>query len=99
MTEATVPIRLTHMWRRRGDKVVVFSDAHFNLVRLELNPVGSRVWELMDGQNCAGDIANQIAEEYPGVPRARILSGVLKFLAVVQNEWLAISREEYASYE
>ena len=97
--EQTVMVRLTHMWRRRGEAVVVFSDAHFNLVRLEFNRVGSRVWELMDGGRSVTAIVDELRREYPNVSGERITAGVIRFLERIRADWLAMSKEEFQTYE
>lgn len=94
-----VPVRLAHVWRRRNGKVVVYSDAHFNLVRLELNPTASRIWELMDGRRSVSEIANQLREEYPGCTQEQLAAAVLDFFDQMRQEWLAMSREELETYE
>lgn len=99
MMLSDVPLRLTHLWRQRGDCVVVYSDAHFNLVRLEFNGVGSRVWELMDGHRTAEEIVQQIQHEHPAVERSRIIEDVQVFFEQLREEWLALTTEEMATYE
>lgn len=44
-----------------------------------LNPVGARVWELLDGQRSAADIAGTIVEEYE-VDLERAAKDALRFL-------------------
>lgn len=99
MKSSTIPVRLTHLWRRVGDNVVVISDANFNLIRFEFNRVGGRVWELMDGATSVQEIANSICNENPSVPQYVILSSVEDFLGHLQSEWLMATREELAEYE
>ena len=99
MTPNDVPVRLTHMWRRDGDQVVVISDANFNLIRYEFNRVGRRVWELMDGKRSLQDIVNVLAVESPDVSPQLISSGVEDFLHQLQSEWLMVTREELSEYE
>jgi hypothetical protein len=87
------------MWRRRDEAVVVFSDANFNLVRVEFNRVGSRVWELMDGDRSVTAIVDELRQEYPGVSRERIAAGVVRFLERLHADWLAMTKQELETYE
>lgn len=77
---------------------MVFSDAHFNLVRLEFNGTGGRIWELMDGQRTLSEIADRVAAEYPDVPRELISLEVEQFVEQLHVEWLVATLEENAAY-
>jgi hypothetical protein len=44
----------------------------------ELNPVGSRVWELLDGRS-VGEIADRVADEF-GIDTGRAYQDVVRFL-------------------
>lgn len=52
-----------------------------------LNPTGARVWELIDGQRSAREIADRIALEYGAVPD-QALGDVLTFLSVLSDKQL-----------
>jgi hypothetical protein len=99
MTTAEIPVRLTHTWRRQGDKVVLFSDAHFNLVRLEFNRIGGRVWELVDGRRTVENIIDRVHAAYPASPRSDIESSVIPFLDELRAEWLVMTTGDLAAYE
>lgn len=77
---------------------MVFSDAHFNLVRLEFNDTGGRTWELMDGQRTLNEIVDRVAIEYLGVPHDLIALEVKRFVELLHVEWLVATREEVAAY-
>jgi hypothetical protein len=99
MNPAEIPVRLSHLWRCQGDAAVVVSDAHFNLVRLVLNPVGSKVWTLMDGERSVGEIASALSVEYPQVPLIDLTESVSYFLDQLREEWLMMTREELVTYD
>jgi hypothetical protein len=99
MRPEEVPVRLSHLWRWQEDVVVVVSDAHFNLVRLVLNQVGSKVWALMDGNTTVSAISEALSIEYPQVSADELAAGVSNFLEELRVEWLAMTREELTAYE
>ncbi len=91
--------RLSHMWRWRDDRIVVYSDAHFNLSRIELNEVGSQVWEMLDGQRRIRDVINILAERYPDASSDEIFEGISDFIEDMHEEWLVMSQEELNAYD
>lgn len=99
MNTAEVPVRLTHTWKRQGDTVVLFSDAHFNLVRLEFNQIGGRVWELVDGKRTVEEIVDQIHSVHPRAHRPDIEASVVGFLEELRGEWLVMTTGDLAAYE
>lgn len=106
MTETPKPIesaskfeRLTHLWRRKGDRVVVFSDAHFNLKRFEFNQTGARVWEMLDDARTVGEIVDDLQREYPEIPKDTIATAVVSFISDLEQQWLAVSQERLREYE
>ncbi len=50
------------IWRKLGDETVLLNVKTENYY--SLNEVGARIWELIDGQTTARDIAAKIAEEF-----------------------------------
>ena len=68
---------------RLGDEVVVL-DGEGRMVR-GLNPIGARVFELMDGARNAEEISGAIATEF-SVPLTRARRDVLQLLASL-SEW------------
>jgi pyrroloquinoline quinone biosynthesis protein D len=68
---------------RLGDEFVVL-DGEGRMVR-GLNPIGARVFELMDGARSAEEISATIASEF-SVPVARARRDVLQLLTVL-SEW------------
>jgi hypothetical protein len=69
-----------------GDAVVISPAA--NKVRM-LNPVGSRIWQLADGNHTVEDIASILTEEFE-VERDHARSSVASFVAdLVMQDLLA----------
>jgi hypothetical protein len=93
------PVRLSHMWKQTGNIVVIFSDARFNLSRMELNAVGSRVWLLIDGKRTVRDIIAILQREFPLEEKNCIAKGVKSFLNELREEWLVMNQEELKTYE
>lgn len=58
---------------------LVLLDVGAGLV-LSANAVGARIWELIEQKRTAGEIAQQLAEEY-GVPAERAQRDVAMFIA------------------
>jgi hypothetical protein len=52
-----------------------------------LNPIGARIWELVDGQRTVADIAAVIVEEYE-VEAGRAEGDVVEFLETLQTKKL-----------
>ena len=57
----------TMAWRVIDGEAVILSME--TKVLRGLNPVGSRVWELIDGQRSVEEIAHVIVEEFDAAPR------------------------------
>ncbi len=91
--------RLAHLWRREGQRIVVFSDANFNLKRYEFNHTGARIWELLDGQRKVRDIVRCLCEEYPEVSAEIVETTVVSFISELQSHWLATSQDQLRQYE
>ena len=68
---------------RLGDEFVVL-DGEGRMVR-GLNPIGARMFELMDGARNAEEISSAIASEF-SVPLVRARRDVLQLLSVL-SEW------------
>lgn len=96
---SSVYLRLTALWRRKGDRVIIYSDAHFDLVRLELNDVAGQIWELLDGQRSVEDIMNLLVSSQSDVNKEEIAEGVFELIDNLRQEWLVMSRREIDTYE
>jgi hypothetical protein len=94
-----VPVPLAHVWRKRDGRVVVFSDAQFNIERIELNELGSRIWELCDGRRSVKEIAEELAKGRSDVRVEDMASLVEAFLEELRSHWLLMPRDELESYE
>ncbi len=57
-----------------------------NTVRM-FNPVGSRIWELMDGQRSVGQIVDALVDEYDVEPE-RAERTTLDFFAMLEEKEL-----------
>lgn len=64
-----------------GTAVIVLADAGEVTV---LNPVGSRIWELIDGTRSGNDIVQQIVSEY-AVTTEQAVQDVADFLQTLVN--------------
>ena len=93
MTLDAYPVRLTHLWRWRNDRVILFSDATFNIRRFDLNLLAGTIWELSDGQRTVGDIVGIIANAFPTQPVEPLQAGVMTFLDDLEKEWLVMGRD------
>ena len=49
-----------------------------------LNPVGERIWELIDGQRRMGDIKDQLSQEFEVSPH-ELAQDLLEFLAQLEE--------------
>jgi hypothetical protein len=89
MSEATIYARHgSAAWRKlEGEMVLVHAERE---MILGLNGVGARIWELLDGQRPAREVARAIAEEYRRTP-ADVLADVLPFLADLERRHLVVS--------
>jgi len=56
-----------------------------------LNPVGTRIWEMLKGERSRDEIVDALAEEF-GLPRAQLLQDVSDFLRQLQQ--MKLAREE-----
>lgn len=70
---------------RLGDELVVL-DTEGAMLR-GLNGTAARIWELIDGQRRAGQIAERIASEFEA-PADRVLADVLSFLKLLEGKRL-----------
>ena len=99
MRSSECPVRLTHLWRRIGDRLIILSDATFNIRRLELNEVGGRAWELADGARSLRSIIELIAMEYPDESIERIAGSLLPFFAELEAEHFLTTRQQLDEYD
>ncbi len=65
------------IWRKMGEEMVLLNVKNENYY--SLNEVGSRVWELIDGQATPDQIASRVAEEYDA-PEEQVESDVMELL-------------------
>lgn len=93
------PVRLASQWRWQGDRLVVFSDASFNIQRVDLNLVGGMVWELSNGSLSGAEIATEIGRVFPDVALETLQDAVGRFLDELEALWLLTSTEALAAYE
>lgn len=52
-----------------------------------LNPVGSRIWELIENKICVNDVIDILLNEYD-VDKVKCEESVLKYLGILENEKL-----------
>jgi hypothetical protein len=79
VTLDSIPQHVPMVVSRVIDGEAVLVDPEHARIRV-LNAVGARIWELMDGQQTLGDIAQAITAEYEvDLPRAQ--TDVLAFCA------------------
>jgi hypothetical protein len=83
----------------REGRVVIFTDAQFNIERIELNEMGSQIWELCDGRRSVKEIAEELAKRHSDLRFEEMASVVEAFLGELRSHWLLMSRDELESYE
>jgi Coenzyme PQQ synthesis protein D (PqqD) len=93
------PVRLTHLWRRMDDRVVILSDATFNLRRFDFNEIGALLWEICDGKKTVRDIIAETTRQFPDADPSFIRTSIESFLNELEKEWLVLSVEELQTYE
>ena len=85
-TESIPSRRADVMWRRMGEEESVLlnvqSEEYYSL-----NDVGTRTWELIDGQTTTEEIAAKLAEEYEA-PLADIEADVRALLQDLRDQGL-----------
>lgn len=81
-----VPIHHPHTASRvfSGEAVVITPAA--NVVRM-FNPVGSRIWELIDGRRTVDEITRMLVDEYDVDPE-RATATSLEFFAMLEEKQL-----------
>ncbi|MGE5618857.1 MAG: pyrroloquinoline quinone biosynthesis peptide chaperone PqqD [Sphingomonadaceae bacterium] len=83
-----VPSRASDVvWRKMGEETVLLSAKSENYY--SLNEVGTRIWELIDGQATAGEIASRIAEEYDA-PAEQVEQDVVALLHELREQGLVV---------
>lgn len=93
------PVRVTHLWRRDGDRMVVFSSATFNIRRFDFNNTGARVWDLCDGTLTSQEIVERLRAEFSGDGGEEIQVAVFAFLDELEREWLVKPQRFLDEYE
>jgi len=73
-----IPLKASHTASQVIDGEAVVLDIPGKMLR-GLNPVGSRIWELIDGRRTLTEIALVVADEY-GRPGTEVLQDVTMFL-------------------
>lgn len=82
-----IPNRLKGLiWRDVDDGTVIVSPTA-GKVRV-LNPLGSTIWELLDGQHTVADIEEFLSQKYHQVPRPQISEDLQIFLDDLTNRGL-----------
>lgn len=80
------PLRAEHVVARTMEGEAVLLDLNSEEY-YSLNEVGSRVWELADGQHSVGDMVDAIVTEYEA-ERAQVREDVLDLLDELSREGL-----------
>ena len=84
--EAKVPVQNPDLAWRRVDEECILVDPQSSQATV-LNPVGARIWELVDGKRSLGAILGQILEEY-AVDRERLEKDAREFVADLSGKKL-----------
>ncbi|MCX5707988.1 MAG: PqqD family protein [Candidatus Omnitrophica bacterium] len=96
MTSLTeYPVRSPETASRKIEDETVIVIPQLGLARV-LNPVGSRVWELMDGRNSVAKIIEIVFSEFDADKEA-IATDVLDFLNDLRDKKMAIFQNEPAN--
>ncbi len=75
------------IWRKMGEETVLLNSRSENYY--SLNEVGTRVWELIDGQATVREIASRIAEQYDA-PVEEIEKDVVALLQELREQELVL---------
>lgn len=76
------------IWRQVDDGMVIVSPTA-GQVRV-LNPLGSTIWALLDGQHSIAEIEEQLNGRYPTVPPAQIHTDLHTFLTELTSRGLIV---------
>ena len=60
---------------------------------ITLNPVGTLVWNALDGQRDAGAVADHLLPGFEGVTRSQLEADVVKFLGEMSDEGLVVEAD------
>jgi hypothetical protein len=93
------PVRLSHLWRWDRERMIVLSDAAFDLRRFHFNTVGGMVWELSDGRHSVAGIVEAVCRAFPAATRPEVEQTVANFLWDLQQEWLVGPQRWLDEYE
>jgi hypothetical protein len=74
------------IWRQVDDGIVIVSPTA-GQVRV-LNPMGSHIWEQLDGQHSLGDIEQSLIGRYPHIPATQIHTDLHQFLNELSSRGL-----------
>lgn len=88
-----IPVHHPHTASRvfSGDAVVITPAK--NMVRM-FNPVGSRIWTLIDGQRSVSEIIGILVEEYPDVTFEHAQKTTLDFFRMMESKHLVAWLDE-----
>ena len=77
------------MQEKAGDRIVLLDPAGRELITL--NPVGSVVWELADGDHSVEELAGRLAQRFPAVPAEQVAADVAAFVAELSSMGLLVA--------
>lgn len=79
------PVRRYYLWRYTS-----YEPPRSELIlpekTLELNTVGTLLWEALDGTRLAAHLVDLLQEAYPSVPTERLSRDILEFLLFCHKE-------------
>lgn len=88
---ACVPLRATGLSARELDGRLYLLTLRDRVLR-SLNPLGARVWDLMDGRRTTGDIVQAVLSEYE-VDLPRVRDDVIGFVEELEHSGLVTISE------
>jgi Coenzyme PQQ synthesis protein D (PqqD) len=88
-----VPKRCWDIWRREPDSEIISVYDEFGR-KYYLNPVASKVWDLVDGKRRVQEILDELAHLYPGVSPEVIDKSVEDLMARLETSRLIAYQEK-----
>ncbi len=69
-----------------GDRVVILDSG--GTVMTTLNPVGTRIWEELDGRRDVHELATDLATDFDGVAVATLVTDITEFIETLRESGL-----------
>ena len=87
MIKNGVPRKLSDIWRRKPEGLVIFSDTLGNLHRYTFNPEAAIIWNAIDGERSVNEVISAVAKQ-ARLNVDSISDGVISFLRELDSKRL-----------